>query len=89
MRVPLYPTLSLGGFSVGAVSLTRSVMGRSMLPGNGALGLDEGNSIFEGGIGQWAVELFWFALLTKIIHTHTHTRNINKQRKQTFVHIRI
>ena len=39
----------------------------------------------EGGIGQWAVELFWFALLTKIIHT----RNINKQRKQTFVHIRI
>ena len=60
-------------------------MGRSMLPSNGALGLDEGNSIFEGGIGQWAVELFWFALLTKIIHTH----NINKQRKQTFVHIRI
>ena len=28
----------------------------------------------EGGIGQWAVELFWFALLTKIIHTHTHTQ---------------
>ena len=56
-----------------------------MLPSNGALGVDEGNSIFERGIGQWAVELFWFALLTKIIHT----RNINKQRKQTFVHIRI
>ena len=64
-----------GGFSVGTGSHTRSIRVRSRLPSNGALGVDEGNSIFERGIGQRAVELFWFALLTKIIHTYTHINN--------------
>ena len=61
-----------------------SVTCRSMLLSNGALGMDESNSIFEGGIGQRAVELFWFVFLTYI----TYTRNISKQREQTHLHIR-
>ena len=49
-----------------------------MLPSNGALGVDESNPIFERGIGHWAVELFWFAVLTKTTHTHNISNNGNR-----------